>query len=105
AAGGGAAARLPVRRGTVPDRAGRAARDRGGGGGGGDVQARHLRPRLMRRLGAIGTFVWDRIDNPFVGRPGVREQWGGAVYSFASLSATCPEGWVVEPIVKVGADF
>src|SRR5690606_18982487 len=28
-----------------------------------------------------------------------------AVYSFASLSAACPLGWVVDPIVKVGADF
>lgn len=58
----------------------------------------------MRRLGAIATLVWDRIENPFADPP-LREQWGGAVYSFSSLSAALPEGWVVEPIVKIGADL
>ena len=58
----------------------------------------------MRRLGAIGTLVWDHIDNPFAAPPEPREQWGGAVYSFAALSAACPRGWRVDPIVKVGAD-
>jgi sugar/nucleoside kinase (ribokinase family) len=60
---------------------------------------------VTRRLGAIGTLVWDRIDNPFAEEAGPREQWGGAVYSFASLSAACPPGWTVEPIVKIGADL
>lgn len=59
----------------------------------------------MRRLGAIGTFVWDHIENPFAAAPSPREQWGGAAYSFASLSAACPPGWCVEPIVKIGADL
>lgn len=59
----------------------------------------------MRRLGAIGTFVWDHIENPFAASPEPREQWGGAAYSFAALSAACPAGWQVEPIVKVGADL
>src|SRR5690606_22232999 len=71
----------------------------------GGIQARDLRPRLMRRLGAIGTLVWDRIDNPFAEPAGTREQWGGAVYSFAALSAACPPGWEVEPIVKIGSDL
>ena len=59
----------------------------------------------MRRLGAVGTLVWDRIDNPHAPEPVRREQWGGAVYSFASLSAACPAGWSVEPIVKIGHDL
>jgi len=59
----------------------------------------------MRRLGAMGTLVWDRIVNPFVDGGAEREQWGGAVYSFAALSAACPPGWRIEPIVKVGFDF
>ncbi|HEX6924396.1 MAG TPA: carbohydrate kinase family protein [Longimicrobiaceae bacterium] len=59
----------------------------------------------MRRLGAIGTLVWDRIVNPYADNGQPREQWGGAVYSFASLSAACPAGWCIEPLVKIGADF
>ena len=53
-------------------------------------------------LGAFGTLVWDRIRHPSGGR--VVEQWGGAVYSLSALSASCPPGWEVEPILKVGAD-
>lgn len=60
---------------------------------------------MTKRLGAIGTLVWDRISNPFVADGAVREQWGGAVYSFAALSAACPPGWSIEPIVKIGRDF
>lgn len=59
----------------------------------------------MRRLGAIGTFVWDRIENPFADAAGPREQLGGAVYSFASLSANCPPDWSITPIIKIGADL
>lgn len=59
----------------------------------------------MRRLGAVGTFVWDRIENPFADTDGPREQLGGAVYSFASLSASCPPEWSIAPIVKIGADL
>ena len=58
----------------------------------------------MRRIGAVATLVWDRIENPLA-EPALREQWGGAVYSFSSLSAALPEGWEVEPIVKIGADL
>lgn len=57
----------------------------------------------MRRLGAIGTFVWDRIDHPAAPEP--VEQWGGAAYSLAALSAAAPDGWWIAPIVKVGADL
>lgn len=59
----------------------------------------------MRRLGAVGTFVWDRIENPFTDADGPREQLGGAVYSFASLAANCPPDWSIAPIVKIGADL
>ena len=59
-----------------------------------------------RRLGAIGTLVWDCNWHPTVlaetGEP--LEQWGGAVYFLSSLAATCPPGWEVEPIIKVGED-
>lgn len=61
----------------------------------------------MRRLGFVGTFVWDTNRHPSVARAGGAplEQWGGAAYSLAALSATCPDGWTIVPMVKVGADL
>lgn len=56
---------------------------------------------MTRRLGALGTLIRDRIRHP--SREPV-EQWGGAMYSLAALSAGCPPGWSVAPLVKVGAD-
>lgn len=61
----------------------------------------------MKRLAVIGTFVRDRIHHP-AGQGeggGPVEQWGGIAYSLAALSAACPPGWVVTPIVRVGADL
>jgi hypothetical protein len=59
-----------------------------------------------RRIGAVGTLVWDTNWHPAVASAGVPlEQWGGAVYSLTALSASCPPGWLVEPIIKVGADL
>ena len=55
------------------------------------------------RLGAVGTLVWDRIWR--AGADSAVEQWGGMTYSFAGLSAACPAGWEVEPLVKVGSDL
>jgi hypothetical protein len=58
----------------------------------------------MPRLGVIGTLVWDRIWHPAsAGEP--VEQWGGIAYSLSSLSAASPDGWVVEPVIKVGDDL
>ncbi len=52
----------------------------------------------------IGTFVWDTIHHP--GSEGAPlEQWGGLAYSLSAFSAACPEGFVVVPIAKVGADL
>lgn len=59
---------------------------------------------MTLRLGAIGTFVFDRIHHPTRrGRP--REQWGGLIYSLCGLSAAAAPGWEVLPIVKVGGDL
>jgi hypothetical protein len=54
-------------------------------------------------LGAVGTLVWDRIWRPGSETP--VEQWGGMTYSLAGLSAACPDGWAIEPLIKVGADL
>jgi hypothetical protein len=57
-----------------------------------------------RRLGVLGTLIWDRII-----RTGERtepvEEWGGLSYTLEALSASLPEGWVVRPILKVGEDL
>jgi sugar/nucleoside kinase (ribokinase family) len=60
---------------------------------------------VMKRLGVLGTLVWDRIWHPAgeSGRP--VEQWGGIAYSLSAFSAACPHGWSVVPILRVGSDL
>lgn len=58
----------------------------------------------MKRLGVLGTMIWDTI----VGRdPGAApvEEWGGISYSLAGLDTSLPPDWQVVPIVKVGRDL
>lgn len=58
-----------------------------------------------RRLGVLGTPVWDTIwtlDDLRRGTP--LESWGGVTYSLAAAAAACPDGWEVVPLVKVGRD-
>ena len=59
-----------------------------------------------RRLGVLGTFVWDTIwtlADQEAGRP--FETWGGVTYSLSAAAAACPAGWEVVPVAKVGADL
>ncbi len=58
----------------------------------------------MRRLGVLGTMVWDRI-HARDGRAEPVEEWGGITYALAAAAAARPEGWTVVPIVKVGRDL
>jgi len=61
---------------------------------------------LPRRLGIIGTFVWDTVwtlGDQAAGR--AFETWGGVSFSVASAAATRPEGWEIVPIAHVGADL
>lgn len=56
-----------------------------------------------RRLGVIGTLVWDTIH----ARDGRRlpvEEWGGIAYALSALSAALPEGWAITPVLRVGRD-
>lgn len=57
-----------------------------------------------RRLGVIGTMVWDRIYRRD-GRGAPVEEWGGIAYALAALVAACPPGWTIVPILKVGRDL
>jgi len=62
------------------------------------------RDRGTKRLGVIGTFVWDVIH----GRPPHAtpvEEWGGITYSLAALDAALPDDWEIVPVMKVGADL
>jgi sugar/nucleoside kinase (ribokinase family) len=59
-----------------------------------------------RRLGVIGTMVWDIIH----GRErNVREspvqEWGGITYSLGACDAALPDDWELVPLIKVGSDL
>jgi len=58
----------------------------------------------MKRLGVIGTFVWDEIHGREKGRAPVHE-WGGITYSLAGLDAALPDDWRIVPLMKVGQDL
>ncbi len=58
----------------------------------------------MKRLGVIGTMVWDRIYGRDVER-GAVDEWGGIAYALAALDATLPEDWLLVPLIKVGRDM
>lgn len=56
-----------------------------------------------RRLGVIGTFVWDVIygQPPHDTRV---EGWGGITYALSGLDAALGDDWEIVPVMKVGAD-
>lgn len=58
----------------------------------------------MKRLGVVGTMVWDTIYGRGENRDPV-EEWGGISYALAAFEATLPEEWVLVPIIKVGRDL
>jgi hypothetical protein len=55
-----------------------------------------------RRLGVVGSFVWDVIH-----RPGAApvEEWGGITYALGALDAALPDEWEIVPLAKVGSDL
>jgi hypothetical protein len=57
----------------------------------------------VKRLGVIGTMVWDTIYR--VGRDEPVEEWGGIAYAIAALDAALPPEWEIVPLVKVGRDL
>lgn len=61
----------------------------------------------VKRLGVIGSLVWDRIWGwtPAGRAPVPTEAWGGIAYSLAAASAACPPGWSVVPLLKLGRDL
>ncbi|UCG74906.1 MAG: carbohydrate kinase family protein [Gemmatimonadota bacterium] len=59
----------------------------------------------MKRLGVVGTMVWDTIRARDPGRSEPVEEWGGICYGLSAFEAIGPEGWELMPIIKVGADL
>lgn len=57
-----------------------------------------------RRLGVIGTFVWDVIHGRDIRTAPVQE-WGGITYALSALDAALNEDWEIVPLIKVGADL
>lgn len=58
----------------------------------------------MKRLGVIGTMVWDTIHGRDPAQGAVQE-WGGIAYALAGLDATLGEDWAIIPLIKVGRDL
>jgi hypothetical protein len=57
-----------------------------------------------RRVGVIGSFVWDVIHGRDP-RDAPVEEWGGITYALGALDAALPPDWEFVPIVKVGSDL
>ncbi|MCU0621081.1 MAG: carbohydrate kinase family protein [Gemmatimonadales bacterium] len=58
----------------------------------------------MRRVGILGSLVWDEIHGRDP-RAAPVEEWGGIAYALASLDAHLPAGWEIVPLIKVGSDL
>lgn len=74
------------------------------GRGGKSEERAPLSPSRKKRLGVIGTFVWDVIH----GRPPLNapvEEWGGITYALGGLDAALPDDWEIVPIMKIGHDL
>jgi hypothetical protein len=57
-----------------------------------------------RRIGVIGSFVWDVIygRDP---RASAVEEWGGISYALSGLDAALDDDWEIVPLIKVGDDL
>lgn len=59
---------------------------------------------VLRRLGVIGSMVWDTIHGRDPAQPAV-EEWGGIAYALAAVDATLGPDWEIVPVIKVGRDL
>jgi sugar/nucleoside kinase (ribokinase family) len=58
----------------------------------------------VKRLGVIGSMVWDTIHGRDPAQ-GVVQEWGGIAYALAAIDATLPDDWQMIPLIKVGRDL
>jgi len=59
---------------------------------------------VRKRVGVIGSFVWDVIHGRDRRAVPV-EEWGGITYALAALDAALSEEWEIVPLLKVGDDL
>jgi hypothetical protein len=59
---------------------------------------------MAKRVGVIGSFVWDVIHGRDPHDAPV-EEWGGITYTLGAFDAALPEGWEMVPLAKVGFDL
>ncbi len=59
---------------------------------------------MKRRLGVIGTMVWDIIHGRD-SRQSVVQEWGGITYSLGACDAALTDEWELVPLIKVGSDL
>ena len=59
---------------------------------------------MPRRLGVIGSFVWDEIHGRD-SRDAPVQEWGGITYALSALDAALPSSWEIVPLLKVGYDM
>ena len=57
-----------------------------------------------KRVGVIGTFVWDIIHGRDPRNAPV-EEWGGVTYALSAFDAALPPDWEIVPVMKVGSDL
>jgi pfkB family carbohydrate kinase len=57
-----------------------------------------------RRVGVIGSIVWDVIYGR-EGRSSPIEEWGGISYALGGMDAALDDDWEIVPIIKVGEDL
>lgn len=58
----------------------------------------------MRKVGVVGSLVWDVIYGRDPAAPPV-EEWGGIAYALGGFEAALPADWELVPLIKVGSDF
>ena len=61
-------------------------------------------PAQRRRVGVIGTFVWDEIHGRDPAQAPLAE-WGGITYALAGLDAALTDDWEIVPLIKIGSDL
>ncbi len=57
-----------------------------------------------RRIGVVGSLVWDQIHGRDPAR-GPVEEWGGIAYALSGFEASLGDDWEIVPLIKVGSDL
>jgi hypothetical protein len=58
---------------------------------------------VTKKIGVVGSMVWDVIHGRTPGE-GIVEEWGGIAYALAAMDASLPDDWEIVPLIKVGQD-